>query len=81
MRNKRTFYSNLYSDLGKKIRIKRMMLGYSLEKLSEITGIKKNNLSIIENEKTTPTLKTLDKIFKALDIDIDITVDYKVNKF
>ena len=44
MRNKRTFYSNLYSDLGKKIRIKRMMLGYSLEKLSEITGIKKNNL-------------------------------------
>lgn len=81
MINKRTFYSNLYSDLGKKIRIKRMMLGYSLEKLSEITGIKKNNLSTIENGKTTPTLKTLDKIFKALDIDIDITVDYKVNKF
>lgn len=55
------------ADVIKYIRINR---GLSQRKLAEMAGISHTLLSDIENKRSNPSLKTLQKISDALDIPI-----------
>ena len=58
-------------SLGTTIRDIRKAKGYSIMKLKELTGLSKSTISEIENDKSSPTTATLEKIAKALDISIN----------
>lgn len=48
----------------------RTKAGLTLVKLAELTGISKTTLNTIENGQTSPTLRQLEAIAKALRVDI-----------
>lgn len=56
--------------LGERIRTLRREKGYSILKLKELTGLSKSTISEIENNKSSPTAKTLETIAKALNVSI-----------
>ncbi|MBZ4650926.1 MAG: transcriptional regulator, family [Thermosipho sp. (in: Bacteria)] len=57
--------------IGDKIRLLRTQKKISIRKLAEITGLSKSTLSDIENNKSKkPTIDTISKIAKALEISI-----------
>lgn len=45
--------------------------GIKLRALAELSGVSKTQLNEIENNKVSPTLVTLEKIAKALEVDIN----------
>lgn len=51
-----------------KIRLERTKRGISQEKLAELAGMNKNSIGAIERGYSSPTIDTLEKIAKALDI-------------
>jgi XRE family transcriptional regulator, master regulator for biofilm formation len=54
---------------GKKIKSLRLQKGISLSQLSEITGISKSYLSLIERDiQTNPSLDIIEKIAEAFDV-------------
>lgn len=57
--------------LGRKIRERRHELGYSQEKLGELTGLDRTYISGIERGVRNPSLKNIEKIAKALDVNIN----------
>ncbi|MFB0919224.1 MAG: helix-turn-helix transcriptional regulator [Clostridiaceae bacterium] len=57
-------------DIGEVIKTKRKALGISQKKLAEMAGISNTYLSDIEVGRTDPSLKTMTKIAKALDIEL-----------
>lgn len=69
--------NEMIKGLGKKIKAKRTILGLTLDDLQKQTGISKSNLSKYENEKTIPNYLTLLKIAKALDIKLEVEIDFK----
>ena len=58
-------------QLGPTIQRLRKAAGYSLQELSGESGIAKSILSRIENNETNPTLNTMWRISKALNVNID----------
>jgi transcriptional regulator with XRE-family HTH domain len=52
--------------LGSTIKKRRQELGYSLEKLSQISNVSRGMLGLIESGKTTPSIGILWKIARAL---------------
>lgn len=59
-------------DFAKAIRTLRLQAGLSLEKLSELTGIKKQTLHSIENYSTrNPSFPNLEKIASALQVTLN----------
>ena len=64
-------------SLGTIIRDIRKSKGYSIMKIKELTGLSKSTISEIENDKSSPTTATLEKIAKALDVTIN---DFFINK-
>lgn len=60
--------SNIYSDVGKKIRIYRKANNYTQEELGEILRIDQSYLGRIERGEINVTLETLFKIADALKI-------------
>lgn len=65
----------LIAKISGKITQLRKQKGISLEKLAYENGISKGNLSDIEKGFCNPTLMTLLKIAKGLDIDIKTLFD------
>ncbi|HEX5456109.1 MAG TPA: helix-turn-helix transcriptional regulator [Candidatus Saccharimonadales bacterium] len=62
--------------LGKKVRQLRLELGFSQEKLGEITGLDRTYISKIERGKSNPSLRNIEKIAKALKVKVSkITSD------
>ena len=60
------------STIGKKIRQYRKKLGLSQDKLSKLAGVAYNTVVKIESgENLNPTIKTAQKIAKALEIGVD----------
>lgn len=57
-------------EISERIKEVRKHLGLTLEKFGERIGLKKANLSMIENDKSTPTEQTI----------LFICKEYKVNK-
>jgi transcriptional regulator with XRE-family HTH domain len=52
-------------DVGSRIRAFRRKNGLSLHRLADLTGIAASNLSAIERNKSSPTLRTLVRIARA----------------
>lgn len=53
-------------DVGGRIRNVRGLRGLSTTKLAELAGLSQQYISDIENKRRDPTLKTLEKIARAL---------------
>ena len=54
----------------------RMQYGLTLKQLEEKTGISKTTLNEIENNHRSPTLETLVKVAKSLDIKVTDLFDF-----
>lgn len=66
--------TSLQQKLGKKIKTLRNEAGLSQERLGELTDLDRTYISDIERGKRNPSLKSLEKLAKALKISIsDIT--------
>jgi len=57
-------------NVGRRLQELRTMQGLSLRALAEISGLNFNTLSMIENEKTSPNVSTLQQLATALQIPI-----------
>lgn len=58
------------SDIGERLKQLRIQKGYSLRMLAELSGLNINTLSMVENDKTSPSVATLQKLANALEIQI-----------
>jgi transcriptional regulator with XRE-family HTH domain len=66
-------------NINKKIKSKRVELGYTLDNLAELTGFTKGYLSKIERSSKTPPFATVQMISKALHMDIVELMDVHAN--
>lgn len=66
---------NFNKNLGKTLKKLRRKKNYSLSKLEELTGVSKSMLGQIERGKSSPTVKTLWKISKGLNVSFSTFVD------
>ena len=62
-------------ELASRIRSARLGKGYTLDRLSELSGLAKGLLSKVENFRVTPSLPTLAKLCEALGIRLSELVD------
>lgn len=63
---------------GAKLKKMRLKRGYSLGTLSEMTGISKSYLSLIERDiQKNPSLEILEKIAKLFEVDVEYLVNNK----
>lgn len=58
--------------IGNRIRELRKSKGMSLREVARVAGISNSTLSDIENNKINPSIATLEKLSKALNIDIQL---------
>ncbi|MEX2398637.1 MAG: helix-turn-helix transcriptional regulator [Candidatus Saccharimonadales bacterium] len=61
----------VYTELGKRIVEARNARGMSQEKLAADSGIDRSHMGFIEQGRRKPTLSTLYKIAKSLDISLE----------
>ena len=66
--------------VGEKLRQLRIQKGHSLRSLSDLSGLNINTLSLIENEKTSPSVATLQRLAHALETPIVDFFDLSVKK-
>ncbi len=59
---------DLSKRFGKRIKIERIKQEISQEKLAELSGLHRTTLGSIENGKTSPTLDSIARIAKALNL-------------
>lgn len=59
-----------YPEIIEKIKSIRLVKGFTLSKLSQKSGLSKGYLSKIENQTKLPPVSTLQRIARALDIDL-----------
>ena len=68
-----------YSMTGRKVALKikfeRMKKNLSQEELALSSGLSRNSIWKIETGKVSPTIETLDKIARALEIDFSTLTD------
>jgi transcriptional regulator with XRE-family HTH domain len=62
----------ILDNIGQKIKRERLKKSLKQYELAEKANISNTYLSDIEVGRTSPSLKTLDKIAKALEVDIKI---------
>lgn len=62
---------HIYIELGKRIVKARNDKGMSQEKLAATSGIDRSHMGFIEQGRRKPTLSTLFKIAKSLDISLE----------
>ena len=65
--------------IGKKIKFYRQRLNMSQKELAKKANISQASLHYIENDVNSPTVASLDKISKALDVQISELLDDKSN--
>ena len=70
----------LYSFNNKRMIQKRIEIGLTFKELSERTGLTEVALWKMENAKTVPNPKTINKVAKALGIRPDDLVSYNGNQ-
>jgi transcriptional regulator with XRE-family HTH domain len=68
--------------LGELVRKRRVHMGYSQEKLEELTGINRQMIGRIELSKHIPSVSQLNQLMSTLDLGFDeITEEEKPNVF
>ena len=60
--------------IGTEIKLKRAEKGYTQDELAAAVGISRNYISDLENERYTPSVKTLSRIAKKLEMDLNFLV-------
>lgn len=58
--------------LGRRVRQHRMEKGYSVEKLSEISGVSESHISNIESANVRGSAEAIVRIANALDTSVDV---------
>ncbi|HMH31191.1 MAG TPA: helix-turn-helix transcriptional regulator [Methylomirabilota bacterium] len=66
--------------LGKRLKQLRLESGLTQEKLSIATGLSQTYISGVENGIRNPSIKTLDKLAKALGVSISDITNFKTYK-
>ena len=66
---------NINEKLGIKIRFLRIKMKLSQEQFSELAGLCKNSIGMIERGQSKPSIETLEKIANALNIELKELVD------
>lgn len=61
------------TQIGEKIRQERKTLGYTQQKLSELTRINKTTISEIENGRFTGSFDTFERVLDAVGLQFGIT--------
>lgn len=61
--------------LGLNIKIERVRKRFTQEKLAELVGCDSSSISLIEGGKQNPSITTVVKMSKALDIDIKVLLN------
>ena len=61
---------NLSKKFGLKIKIERVKLGVSQEKLAEKAGLNRNSIGAIERGESSPTLDTINSLAKAFGLSL-----------
>lgn len=56
--------------IGKRIRELRKAKGYTTKSLALRAGVAQSSVSDIENDKISPSIETLDKLLRALDLSL-----------
>lgn len=62
--------SELKRDFGKRLRYLRRSRDITQEQLAELVGRSVNFISLVENGDTAPSFKTLERLAKALNVDV-----------
>ncbi|MCO5235008.1 MAG: helix-turn-helix domain-containing protein [Chitinophagaceae bacterium] len=76
------FENELRLDLlGQTIKQVRLERNLTQEQLGELVGVKKAQISKIENSATDARFATILKVFKALDAKVNFNVELKGGKF
>ncbi|MBN2388574.1 MAG: cupin domain-containing protein [Anaerolineales bacterium] len=57
-------------DVGERLRELRTLQGLSIRSLAEMSGLNFNTLSLIENDKSSPSVSTLEQLAQALQVPI-----------
>ncbi|MDR1168253.1 MAG: helix-turn-helix domain-containing protein [Heliobacteriaceae bacterium] len=73
MRRKPT---ELAKKFGMKIRIERVKLGMSQEKLAEAANLTRNTVSALERGENSPTLETIAVFAKAFNLDLPKMLEF-----
>jgi len=60
--------NSAYKQLGEKVRLARKRAGLTQEKLAEKSGLHRTYIAGIETGKRNVSVKSLEKIAKALDV-------------
>jgi transcriptional regulator with XRE-family HTH domain len=68
-------------NFGEKFRYVRKLRGFSLDELSNRCGLSKTYLSQIENSKRRPSMKSLERLAKALSADAAFFLDDNATTF
>lgn len=70
----------LLETFGNRLKLIREQAGISQSKLSELTGVVREQISRIENGQINPTLETIYKLSNALDTEMSVLFDFKIEK-
>ncbi len=65
----------LNEKISKKVKLERIKAGLTQEQLAFESGISRNAIQKIEAGKVKPTIETLEKIAKALNMDFNTFID------
>jgi y4mF family transcriptional regulator len=65
---------NFLNQIGETIRKRREMLGLLQPQLSEISGVSRRTIQLIENGKANPSLETLLKISEVLGMEFHLEI-------
>lgn len=68
--------TNAQQKLGKRVRQYRTELGYTQEKLEELTGLDRSYISGVERGARNPSIKNISKLAKALKIKVADLTDF-----
>ena len=60
--------------MNETIKLRRIQLNLTQQELSELSGVSQQLISQIENNKATPSLRTVFKLTKALGLDLDLKI-------
>lgn len=66
---------DIYDTIAKQLRLKRLQAGLTIEDLADTAGISVSFLAYLETNKKKPSLATIAKIAKALNISISELFD------
>ena len=61
-----------YADIGRRIKQRRIEIGYTQEKLAEILGIGASHMSHLESGKTVPSMDVFINLCNALSCSADM---------